>query len=90
MFWTVHLDEDAGHAAAEADEWLVGYYGLPRYWGDSWGPWGSARVLRERIAELADAGAAIRGPLRRLGHPRSARTLHARGLATLPVINSTR
>jgi len=59
VFWTVHLDDDADHAAAEADEWLVGYYGLPRYWGDSWGPWGSARVLRERITELADAGARL-------------------------------
>ncbi len=56
LFWTVHLDDDAERAAREADEWLVSYYGLPRYWGDSWGPWGPARVLRERIEQFVDAG----------------------------------
>jgi alkanesulfonate monooxygenase SsuD/methylene tetrahydromethanopterin reductase-like flavin-dependent oxidoreductase (luciferase family) len=56
IYWTVHLDNDAAKAGGEADEWLVGYYGLPRYWGDSWGPWGSAAVLRERIEQFIDAG----------------------------------
>jgi alkanesulfonate monooxygenase SsuD/methylene tetrahydromethanopterin reductase-like flavin-dependent oxidoreductase (luciferase family) len=56
LYWTVHLDDDADHAAREADEWLVGYYGLPRYWGESWGPWGPASVLRQRIDEFVEAG----------------------------------
>ena len=55
LYWTVHLDDDAAHAAQEADDFLVGYYGR-RYWGDDWGPWGPASALRERIDEFVAAG----------------------------------
>jgi alkanesulfonate monooxygenase SsuD/methylene tetrahydromethanopterin reductase-like flavin-dependent oxidoreductase (luciferase family) len=55
IYWTIHLDEDTAHAAQEADDFLMGYYGR-RYWGDRWGPWGSAEVLRDRIDAFIEAG----------------------------------
>ncbi|HZU04745.1 MAG TPA: LLM class flavin-dependent oxidoreductase [Chloroflexota bacterium] len=56
LYWTIHLDDDAARAAQEADEFLVGYYGPGRHWAAWWGPWGPARLLRERIDEYIAAG----------------------------------
>ncbi len=56
MYLTVNLDEDVQRAEAEANNWLLGYYGA-NIWGDRWGPFGGADRIRERIAEYAEAGA---------------------------------
>ena len=56
MYLTVNLDEDTSRAEAEAEDWLLGYYGA-NIWGDRWGPFGSAGRVRERIHAYAEAGA---------------------------------
>ena len=56
MYLTVNLDPDPARAEAEAEEWLLGYYGA-NIWGDRWGPFGGAGRVRDRIAEYAEAGA---------------------------------
>ena len=56
MYLTVNLDEDVARAEAEAEDWLLGYYGA-NIWGDRWGPFGGAERVRERIHAYAAAGA---------------------------------
>ena len=56
MYLTVNLDEDVARAEAEAEDWLMGYYGA-NIWGDRWGPFGDAERVRERIHAYAEAGA---------------------------------
>ena len=56
MYLTVNLDEDVARAEAEAEDWLLGYYGA-NIWGDRWGPFGDAERVRERIHAYAEAGA---------------------------------
>ena len=56
MYLTVNLDEDVARAEAEAEDWLLGYYGA-NIWGDRWGPFGVAERVRERIHAYAEAGA---------------------------------
>ena len=56
MYLTVNLDEDVARAEAEAEDWLLGYYGA-NIWGDRWGPFGDAERVRERIHAYAAAGA---------------------------------
>ena len=56
MYLTVNLDEDVARAEAEAEDWLLGYYGA-NIWGDRWGPFGSAERVRERIESYVAAGA---------------------------------
>ena len=56
MYLTVNLDEDINRAQAEAEDWLLGYYGA-NIWGDRWGPFGDAERVRERIQAYAEAGA---------------------------------
>ena len=56
MYLTVNLDEDIARAEAEAEDWLLGYYGA-NIWGDRWGPFGSAERVRERIESYVAAGA---------------------------------
>ena len=56
MYLTVNLDEDVARAEAEAEDWLLGYYGA-NIWGDRWGPFGDAERTRERIHAYAEAGA---------------------------------
>ncbi len=56
MYLTVNLDEDVARAEAEAEDWLLGYYGA-NIWGDRWGPFGSAERVREKIHAYAEAGA---------------------------------
>lgn len=56
MYLTVNLDTDTGRAAAEAERYLLGYYGA-NIWGRRWGPFGAPERVKERIAEYAAAGA---------------------------------
>ncbi len=56
MYLTVNLDADTNRAQAEAEDWLLGYYGA-NIWGDRWGPFGDAERVRERIQAYAEAGA---------------------------------
>ena len=56
MYLTVNLDENVRRAEAEAEDWLLGYYGA-NIWGDRWGPFGDAARVRERIHAYAEAGA---------------------------------
>ncbi len=56
MYLTVNMDSDESRAAAEAEEWLMGYYGA-NIWGNRWGPFGDAGRVKDRIAEYAEAGA---------------------------------
>ncbi|MCY4556255.1 MAG: LLM class flavin-dependent oxidoreductase [Chloroflexi bacterium] len=56
MYLTVNLDEDIARAEAEAEDWLLGYYGA-NIWGDRWGPFGSAERVREKIHAYVEAGA---------------------------------
>jgi alkanesulfonate monooxygenase SsuD/methylene tetrahydromethanopterin reductase-like flavin-dependent oxidoreductase (luciferase family) len=53
MYLTVNLDP---RGAAEAEKWLLGYYGA-NIWGSRWGPFGAPSRVKERIAEYAEAGA---------------------------------
>ena len=55
-YMTVNIDPDAEAAAAEADDFLMAYYGV-RHWGDRWGPWGAPEAIAKRMAEYANAGA---------------------------------
>lgn len=56
MYMTVNLDSDVAGAEAEAEDWLLGYYGA-NIWGDRWGPFGDPERIRERIHAYAEAGA---------------------------------
>ena len=56
MYMTINMDEDRVTAEADAEEWLLGYYGA-NIWGDRWGPFGGASQVVERIQEYKDAGA---------------------------------
>lgn len=56
MYLTVNMDSDLSRAEAEAERYLLGYYGA-EIWGDRWGPFGGPERVRERIAEYAEAGA---------------------------------
>ena len=56
MYLTVNLDEDVARGEAEAEDWLLGYYGA-NIWGDRWGPFGDAERTRERLHAYAEAGA---------------------------------
>ena len=56
MYMTVNMDEDIKRAEAEAEDWLLGYYGA-NIWGDRWGPFGGAERVRERIHAYTEAGA---------------------------------
>jgi alkanesulfonate monooxygenase SsuD/methylene tetrahydromethanopterin reductase-like flavin-dependent oxidoreductase (luciferase family) len=55
FYMTVNVGTDA-EAAAEADDFLMAYYGV-RHWGDRWGPWGAPEAVARRMAEYAGAGA---------------------------------
>ena len=55
-YLTVHIDDDAAAARAQADDFLMAYYGV-NHWGDSWGPWGPATLVAQRMRAFAQAGA---------------------------------
>lgn len=56
FYLTVNLGRDAPQAEAEASEYLMRYYGA-NIWGTRWGPFGDPELVKERIAEYAEAGA---------------------------------
>ena len=56
MYLTVNMDDDMARAEAEAERYLLGYYGA-EIWGDRWGPFGGPERVAERIGQYADAGA---------------------------------
>ena len=56
MYMTINMDEDRAIAEADAEEWLLGYYGA-NIWGDRWGPFGGSNQVIDRIQEYKDAGA---------------------------------
>ena len=55
-YLTVNLDEDEGAAKADAEDWLMRYYGA-NIWGTRWGPFGGVQNVADRMSEFADAGA---------------------------------
>src|SRR5258706_3826172 len=56
FYMTVNINRDRASAAAEADEFLMSYYGV-RHWEGRWGPWGAPDEVAERMAAYAAAGA---------------------------------
>ena len=56
FYLTVNIDDDPAAALADADDFLMAYYGV-RHWGERWGPWGSAQAVAESMQAYADAGA---------------------------------
>ncbi len=58
MYVTVNLDSDLGRAEAEAEKYLLGYYGA-NIWGTRWGPFGAPERVKARIAEYVEAGAGM-------------------------------
>ena len=56
MYLTVNMDEDVPRAEAEAEKYLLGYYGA-NIWGTRWGPFGDPERVKDRISEYPDAGA---------------------------------
>ena len=55
-YMTVNIDDDAARAQADADDFLMAYYGV-RHWAERWGPWGPANAVVDRMQAFADAGA---------------------------------
>ncbi|MBM3939990.1 MAG: LLM class flavin-dependent oxidoreductase [SAR202 cluster bacterium] len=56
FYLTVNIGRDVPKAAAEADDFLMSYYGV-RHWEGRWGPWGPPEAIVERMAAYARAGA---------------------------------
>ncbi len=56
FYMTVNVGHDDKRAAAEADDFLMAYYGV-RHWEGRWGPWGTPGAVAARMAEYAEAGA---------------------------------
>ncbi len=56
MYLTVNVDSDVARAEAEAEKYLLGYYGA-NIWGTRWGPFGDPERVKERIAGYIEAGA---------------------------------
>ncbi len=56
MYLTVNVEQDTRRAGAEAESYLMSYYGA-NIWGARWGPFGDPARVRDRLAEYAAAGA---------------------------------
>ena len=56
FYLTVNLDEDETAATADAEDWLMRYYGA-NIWGTRWGPFGGMQRVADRMAAYAEAGA---------------------------------
>ena len=56
FYLTVNIGPDADKARAEAEDFLMAYYGV-NHWGDRWGPWGTPETIVERLQAYAAAGA---------------------------------
>ena len=55
-YMTVNVDPDEGKALADAENFLMSYYGS-NIWGTRWGPFGGPKRVKERLDEFAEAGA---------------------------------
>ena len=55
-YLTVNLNEDQSAAQADAEDWLMRYYGAD-IWGTRWGPFGGVQNVADRMAAYAEAGA---------------------------------
>ena len=55
FYMTVNLDEDQSAATADAEDWLMRYYGA-NIWGTRWGPFGGMEAVAERMAAYSEAG----------------------------------
>ena len=56
FYLTVNLEEDEAAAKADAEDWLMRYYGA-NIWGTRWGPFGGVQQVADRMAAYAGAGA---------------------------------
>ena len=56
FYLTVNLDQDETAAKADAEDWLMRYYGA-NIWGTRWGPFGGVQRVADRMAAYAEAGA---------------------------------
>lgn len=56
MYLTVNMKQDRVRAQAEAERYLLGYYGS-EIWGDRWGPFGDPARVKDRLQAYAEAGA---------------------------------
>ena len=55
-YLSVNLNEDEEAAQADAEDWLMRYYGA-NIWGTRWGPFGGVQNVADRMAAYAEAGA---------------------------------
>ena len=56
VYLTVNMQQDRDRARAEAEQFLLGYYGS-NIWGDRWGPFGDPARVKDRLLAYAEAGA---------------------------------
>lgn len=56
FYMTVNINTDEAKARDQAKTFIMRYYGQD-YWGDRWGPYGSAEHIAQRIQEYARVGA---------------------------------
>ena len=56
FYLSVNLEEDEASAKADAQGWLMRYYGAD-IWGTRWGPFGGVQRVADRMASYAEAGA---------------------------------
>ncbi len=56
FYLSVNMGCDVSKAVAEAEKFLMGYYGA-NIWGTRWGPFGDPERVKQRMAEYAEAGA---------------------------------
>ena len=56
FYMTVNLNEDEAAAKADAEDWLMRYYGA-NIWGTRWGPFGGVQKVADRMAAYIEAGA---------------------------------
>jgi alkanesulfonate monooxygenase SsuD/methylene tetrahydromethanopterin reductase-like flavin-dependent oxidoreductase (luciferase family) len=56
FYLTVNLNDDEEAAKADAEDWLMRYYGA-NIWGTRWGPFGGVQNVADRMAAYVEAGA---------------------------------
>lgn len=56
FYLTVNLNENEADAKADAEDWLMRYYGA-NIWGTRWGPFGGVQNVADRMAAYSEAGA---------------------------------
>ena len=56
FYMSVNLNNDEATAKADAEDWLMRYYGA-NIWGTRWGPFGGVQNVADRMAAYVEAGA---------------------------------